>query len=755
MLNELFKKHILSVKGGVIVLDENTSSLLKLTGFVKHIVFRNESNGYTVLELTVQQETVMVVGIMPLVNEGEELELIGSWKTHPTFGEQFCVESFDRKLPSSTESILQYLSSGAIPGIGKVLAKRLVDIFQEKTLEVIENEPQRLTVVKGITPKKAETIATEFKKIFGIKELITFLERFSITAQEAIKIFQIFGTQSLDIIKSNPYVICDEPISISFDKADLISIHLEWPKNDNFRIRAGIVYVITHNMNNGHTCLPIDKLIPATTQFLETDEQKISDVLSEMKDDGTLAFDTLGDRTFVFTNEMHTCETYCAGRLHMIKKFPPRLIPNIEDQITEIETTVGIQYANLQKKAIKEALTKGILILTGGPGTGKTTTLNAIIQILEQNGEKVFLAAPTGRAAQRMSRLTGHEAKTIHRLLEVDWSDDDMKIFKHNEKNLLKCDALVIDEVSMVDVTLFESALKALPLGCRVILVGDSDQLPSVGAGNVLGDLIKSNVLPVVQLTEIFRQSMKSLIITNAHKIVNGENPDLFVRNNDFFFMPRTTAEETRNTILDLCATRLPHTYNYSPICDIQVLCPGRKGVLGTNELNKYLQDRINPQSISKNELMINGILFREGDKVMQSKNNYDIQITKDDGTLGEGVFNGDVGTLIEVDKRSSSMIVKFDDKTAMYNIENAFNLELAYAITIHKSQGNEFPAVIVSTMAAPKPLCFRNLLYTAVTRAKSLLILTGSQNTIYQMVKNDKKTRRYSALCDFLIRGD
>lgn len=731
------------------------NNLFEVVGIVNHIVFRNEANAYTVLILKVENEKITAVGTMPLVNEGEELKLVGKWKTHPTFGEQFCVESFDRRLPSTEESILRYLTSGAIPGVGQVLAQRMVDMFKEKTLEIIEQDHEKLTIVKGITAKKAKSIAEEFKKIFGIKELMKFLEKFSITPQETLKIFKIFGAEALDVVKKDPYVICNDPISVSFDKADLISMHLEYPKDDKCRIRAGIIYVIEHNMNNGHTCLPVSKLIVAVARFLETSQEIVSETITEMKEDGSLTFDVIDDEEFAFKNEMHMSEIYSAGRLLMIKKFPPHLISNINDQIMEIESQFGISYADLQKQAIKKALTEGILVLTGGPGTGKTTTLNAIIKILESNGEKVFLAAPTGRAAQRMSRVTGHEAKTIHRLLEVDFSDEDLKVFRHNEKNLLKCDAMIIDEMSMVDVNIFESVLRALPLGCRLILVGDSDQLPSVGPGNVLGDLIKSQMLPVVQLKEIFRQSMKSLIVTNAHKIVGGQMPDLDVKNNNFFFLSRNNVELARDTIVDLCNNRLPKAYSYSPISDIQVLCPSRKGYAGTVELNKSLQEKINPASIQKKEIMINGTLFREGDKVMQSKNDYQIQITKDDGTIGEGVFNGDVGVLLEIDKKAGTLYVKFDDKTAVYDLESASNIELAYAVTIHKSQGNEFEAVIIPTIAAPTPLCYRNLLYTAVTRAKTLLILVGNTETIFSMVDNDRKTRRYSALSEFLKRGD
>ena len=733
------------------------NTLLELQGSVDKIVFRNEKNGYSVIELSVgdNNEYVTAVGIMPCVSIGEHLKLIGVFKSHPTFGDQFSVEVCERSMPTTVAAILKYLSSGAIKGVGQATAIKLVEAFGEQTLEIIEKEPHRLTEVNGITKARAKKIADEYVKIFGINELMSFLNEYNVTPEESIRAYKFLGSDCIDIIKNNPYILCGEPINISFDKADNIAIFQNTPFDHEYRVRAGIIYVLKHNTNNGHTCLPKDKLIPATASFLEISSCLIEEQLELLIEDGSLQQDTFNNREFIFLNALHQSEVYIAGRLLMMLKFPPQCILGALDDIQKIEKNSQIGYADLQKKAICDALEKGILILTGGPGTGKTTTLNAIINILEAKGEKVFLAAPTGRAAQRMSAVTSREAKTIHRLLEVEWDKQDKPSFKKNEKNLLDCDALILDELSMVDVSVFEGVLRALPLGCRLIMVGDSDQLPSVGAGNVLADLIKSELIPTVKLTEIFRQSMESLIVTNAHKIVNGELPDLSSKDSNFFFIKKTDPLKIGETIKDLCLTRLPNTYGFSPFFDIQVIAPGRKGELGTNNLNKILQSVLNPSDKAKNEININGNVLREGDKVMQIKNNYDIPFVRDDETMGEGVFNGDIGILIEINKQASSITVKFDDKIAQYTTDNASDLELAYAITVHKSQGSEFPAVIMPMYNGAPQLYYRNLLYTAVTRAKSILVMVGTPWTVANMVNNNKKNLRYSGLFYLLTNGN
>lgn len=734
---------------------QEEKELLQLCGTVEQLVFQNENTGFTVLELNTGQNLVTVVGEMPSVCEGEQLRILGDWTSHPSFGIQFKAQMCERTMPTTSAAILRYLSSGAIKGIGPVTAQKLVETFGDKTLEILENEPQRLCEIKGITHTRAMKMAEEFQKMFGIREIMIYLGQYGITPAESLRVWKALGANCVDRIRANPYLLCTEGLRIGFDRADAIAMEMDRPQDDPFRVRAGILHVMRHNLGNGHTCLPADKLAAAAARMLGISLEQAEETLAELQMDKSLAGETFGAHTFIFTPPLHRAELYAAGRLKMMTMFPPQCFFDVEEHIAVIEKEQGIQYEKLQREAIIQALSKGILILTGGPGTGKTTTLNAIIQILEWKGQRVMLAAPTGRAAMRMSQVTGREAKTIHRLLEVEWDQDDRPIFARNEKNLLECDALVVDELSMVDASLFSSLLTALPLGSRLIMVGDSDQLPSVGAGDVLHDLIDSGTLPVVQLQEVFRQSMQSLIVSNAHRIVRGELPDLSVRNNDFFFLPKSSPSEITKTIIGLCGERLPRTYGYSPLTDIQVLCPSRKGELGVVELNRRLQQEINPPELGKREITLHMTLLREGDKVMQIKNDYDIPWNRPDGTSGTGVFNGDVGILESVDKASGTLMVRFDDRLAMYGSENAENLDLAYAVTVHKSQGNEFPAVIMPMYPGPPQLYYRNLLYTAVTRAKSLLILVGIQRVVAQMVENNRKTKRYSGLKFFLTRKE
>lgn len=728
-----------------------SDELLELNGSVESIIYRNESNGYTVLTLSCEDGDTVAVGIMPDVAEGEELRVVGVWKTHQSYGEQFAVEAFERTMPTGSASILKYLSSGAVKGVGPATARRIVETFGENSLEIIENEPQRLTAIRGISKDKAENISRELKKVFGMREVIIFLEKYRIPPRFSVKVWKQLGSGAIQTIQDNPYVLCSDCIGVPFASADGIAASLDKPQNDECRLRAGIIHISAYNTNNGHTCLPKQKLIEVSSKFLKAEPQIVSEVMENMIIDGTLIEDILEETPFIFLPDFYKSETYAAGRIKLLKQFPPQSVVGIEAALDAFEKERGITYAELQRKAIYEALSGGLLILTGGPGTGKTTTLNAIISLLKENGMKVQCAAPTGRAAQRMSNVTGCEATTIHRMLEVEWDKNDRPVFKRNEHNMLDCDALVLDELSMVDSMLFESVLRALPMGCRFIMVGDCDQLPSVGAGNVLGDLIASGVVPVVQLTEIFRQSMQSLIVTNAHKIVKGIMPELDCHDRDFFFLPCGSSDKIAETIVGLCAKRLPKSYGMSAFDDIQVLCPGRKGELGVAELNKKLQAALNPPIGTNLELIVGAYMFRTGDKVMQTKNNYDLIWEKDDGTEGTGVFNGDIGILVEVNKHAGTLCVRYDDKLVFYDRDSVSDLELAYASTVHKSQGNEFEAVIMPMYRGAPQLYYRNLLYTAVTRAKKLLILVGTRSTVETMVNNNRRTKRYSALRTFL----
>lgn len=729
-------------------------NLLEMTGSVEQVIFKNEKNGYAIIEINNGEELVTAVGTMPLVSAGEEVRVVGNWINNPNYGTQFKVEGFERSKPSTAAAMLKYLSSGAVRGIGPGTAGKIVDMFGMNALQVLEEEPERLCAIKGITKSKAQKMSDEFKKIHGIKEIMLYLSSFGISPEEAVRVWKLYGPQSAERVQEDPYCLCEDGLEIGFERADDIAASLERPQDDNCRVRAGILHVLKHNIGNGHTCLPADKLLAAAQRMLGIEAELAADTLEALKAEASVAAVQFEGREYIFTPRLYRSELYSAGRLNMMLRFPAQSIIGIDNYIVNIEESFHIRYAAGQKQAMKEALSKGMLILTGGPGTGKTTTLNAIIKILEMKGEKVLLAAPTGRAAKRMSELTGQEAKTIHRLLQVEWDANDMPVFSKNEKNLLECDALVIDELSMVDSNIFEAVLRALPLGCRLIMVGDCDQLPSVGPGNVLGDLIATGLLPVVQLDQIFRQSMQSLIVTNAHRIVKGQMPELFVRNSDFFFLPYGSPDEISATVVDLCAFRLPASYGYSSLTDIQVLSPARKGELGTVELNKKLQAVINPPDKTKNEIIINGSLFREGDKVMQIKNDYNLAWVKPDGTGGEGVFNGDLGTLCGIDRRTSTITVQMDDRVVLYELETAAELELAYAMTVHKSQGNEFTAVVMPMYPGAPQLSYRNLLYTGITRAKSLLILVGSQKAVQHMVENNKKMRRYSGLYYFLTGG-
>lgn len=729
----------------------NHEQLFEINGQVENIIYRNEENGYTVLEISGDEALITANGIMPLVSAGESVKLFGVFKNHPTYGEQFAVSAFERTMPENMDGILKYLSSGAIKGIGPSTARRLVLEFGSDTLTVLETDPQRVAKLKGISLKKAQEISEQLKSVVGIRELMVYLAAYSVSANTAVRIWKKLGNGAIAAIEENPYVLCEDGMGVSFETADLIALSRNNPKDARVRVRAALAYVLRHNQMNGHTCLPEDKLIETTANLLEIEPLSCRSALEEMLTDHALIGDTFHDKDYLFLPSLYDSETYIAARMKMLLRYPAPAIGGAEEKIAAVEKETGIEYAALQKKAISDALNTGLLILTGGPGTGKTTTLNAIIRLLKESGQKVSLCAPTGRAAQRMTAVTGEEAKTIHRMLEVSYDIEDKPVFKRNERNLLNTDALIVDEVSMVDTVLLESLMRALPLSCRLILVGDSNQLPSVGAGNVLHDLIASGMIPVVTLNEIFRQSMQSLIVTNAHKIIKGEMPELRVRDNDFFFMPDYRQEHIAETVGDLCARRLKNAFGYNLHENIQVLSPTRKGILGTYELNNRLQALVNPHP--SRGVKVGYYTLNEGDKVMQSKNNYDILWSKDDGECGEGVFNGDIGVMIEVNNASKLYKVRFDDRVATYDSDSVGDLELAYACTVHKSQGNEFDCVILPMFRGAPQLMYRNLLYTAVTRAKKMLIIIGDENALRYMTENNRRILRYTGLETFLTR--
>ena len=728
------------------------TGLEALSGTVEDIKFRNEENGYTVLEIGCEEELVTAVGLFSEIYIGESVELVGEWTMHPTFGRQFRTEKFVRRAPHTVEQLYHYLSAGAVKGIGRATAEKITEKFGEDTFNVLENHPEKLASIRGISMEKAEKIQANFKKQAAIRHIMIALETYGMTPRECILAFDAFGPNTVERVMSNPFELCELGEGIGFERAEMIAQNLPNPPDDACRIRAGIVYVLRRNLySNGHTCIPRDKLCKTAAAYLSVSTDTVDIEIDTLTSQKTLVISVLSNREFVFLKSAYDDEQIISKRIQVLLKFPPPQASAYDQEIQEVEKTDGISYSETQKQAIRTALEQGILILTGGPGTGKTTTLNGILRLFEKQNLNIALAAPTGRAAKRMTELTGKEAKTIHRLLEVEWDKHGKPIFQRNLRNPLECEALILDELSMVDIHLFASLLQALPFGCRLIMVGDADQLPPVGAGNVLSDLIHSDLLPVVALKEIFRQAMDSLIIMNAHAIVRGEMPELHRKNADFFFLERNTAFDVAQTIADLYAERLPKAYDFSPLEDIEVLCPSKKGEVGTQQLNHLLQERVNPSSSDKEELTVGFKLFREGDKVMQTKNNYNISWEKQDGETGEGIFNGDIGYIEKINPRAGTVQITFEDRRTVYTGEELGELELAYAVTVHKSQGSEFKAVIIPTFAIPRTLCYRNLLYTAVTRAKEKLILVGQAQYIQNMVENDQNMRRYSALQTFL----
>lgn len=737
-----------AVQGGIILAE---AAPLHIEGVVEHVLFCNAENGYTVLDLDTGGSLITVVGEIGEVEEGERLSVDGEYTSHPRFGSQFRAQYWERKLPADALNIQRYLSSGAIKGIGPSLARKIVETFGDHTLEVMEKEPTRLLEIRGISPKKCEAIAAEIQQIFALRSLMQFLAQYEIRSKYAMRAYQRWGTGAMDLLAANPYLLCTPGIDLDFQKADSVAHGMHFSASAPQRIQAGVIYLLQYNANAGYTCLPLDRLRPKVCTYLKVSEADFNATYAQALDEHVIYVYEKAGRPFVYLEDYYIAERYIADRVGVIQNFSaPENRSDFEKLIDAQEAEQNMHYAELQRQAIVTALSRGMMILTGGPGTGKTTTLNAIIALYEKQGYRVMIAAPTGRAASRVSDLTGYEASTIHRMLAVEYDMSGNMRFQHNEQNPLDCDVMVVDEMSMVDVLLFEHLLRALRLGCKVVLVGDCDQLPSVGAGNLLRDLIDSKRVPVVALKEIFRQAQKSSIITNAHKIIHGEYPDLSQKKSDCFFFQRLKPEPATELLLDLVKTRLPKAYGYSPTEDIQVITPSRKGVMGVVELNQHLQEVLNPPSKSLPEVKSVLYTFREGDKVMQIKNNYDIIWHKDNDS-GTGIFNGDIGYLRAINRQTQEVVADFEGRHVTYSFDQLDQLELAYAVTVHKSQGSEFQAVVIPLLGGFPKLYYRNLLYTAVTRARRLLILIGSQNVIYQMVDNNRRMNRYTCLRDML----
>ncbi len=715
------------------------------------ITFRNESNYYTVAILKSGTEEFTAVGTMPFLNEGDTAEFTGEFTVHATYGEQFKVESFERKAPQNKAAILKYLSSGSIKGVGPSTAARIVEKFGEESLEIIQDNPSALATIKGISLSKALSISEEYHKQYGIRDIMLLLSKFNISPDRCVNIYKKYGAKSIEVIRANPYVLCAEGIDFNFELVEDIATDFQFDMSSEERIAAGIEYVLRKNLFNGHTCLPRKKFVPVACNLLGCKESVVEVCIDKLVNTFCLCVEIINQEEYLSIPDYYNAEQHIAARLFSVKRFLNSAVTVDNLEIESVEKNLGIKFEHLQKQAIHEAFESGILILTGGPGTGKTTTLNAIIKLFENRKLNIELAAPTGRAAKRITELTGREAKTIHRLLEVEWGEGDKQQFARNEKNPLDCDVIIVDEASMIDAILFDNLLKALRLSCRIILVGDSDQLPSIGAGNVLNDILEADIFPSIRLKKVFRQADKSLIIHNAHAIINGESADFSKKDSDCFFLQRGDKYSAVQTVLDLVCERLPSAYDLNPITDIQVLCPSRMLDTGTVNLNNLLQSRLNPYTKGKPQLSFKGIYLREGDKVMQIKNNYDLQYKKDNGEYGSGIFNGDVGYITDIDIRGGIIKVRYDDKVATYFSEDLSQLELAYAVTVHKSQGSEYDYVIIPLCDVPTKLMYRNLLYTAVTRAKKMLILVGNENIWDSMVENNRKTLRYTLLQKFL----
>lgn len=719
---------------------------VELSGSVEDVIYKNADNGYTVINLGCDEGLIAVVGNLGDVNEGERLSLRGGWITSPKYGRQFKAAMCERSMPETESEISAYLGSGVIKGLGPAIAKKIVKQFGTEALDIIDNDCMQLTVIKGITSDKALYISNEYHKITGVNEVIKFLGEYNFGPAHAISVWSAFEHDSIKQIKTNPYILCTSGIDIDFRSVDRMAADLGFDAENSDRVRAGIVYVLHENANAGHTCLPTEKLRESVCDNLGIERRQFESCLDDCEEKDWVVRITLGKREFVYLPEYYLAETYIAKKLAFMLRTSAQYEKDYSDEIRGVEFSENIQYEDLQRAAINACLTGSVFILTGGPGTGKTTTLNGVIKILKAQKKRILLCAPTGRAAKRMSDLTGEPARTIHRLLEVDFTAKGELKFKRNETNPLPADVVIADEMSMVDALLMCSLVRAIKPTSKFIMVGDSNQLPSVGAGNVLKDLIASHYIPSVELKEIFRQAAQSLIVTNAHRIVNGEFPVLDDRQNDFFFMNKSLESDIAELVIQLAKQRLPDTYGFSPIDDIQVLCPTKMGMAGTKELNKQLQSALNPPSQNKAELKFFDVIFRTGDKVMQTKNDYDVLWTKNN-EKGSGIFNGDIGIIRSVDRFSQNVTIDFEGRVAIYTSEMLRRLEHAYAITIHKSQGSEYDAVIIPITAFTHNLLHRNLLYTGVTRAKKMIIVIGTKELVKTMVDNNRKMLRYSLL--------
>ncbi len=734
------------------------SEIITITGTVEEIIYSNPDNGYTVCGIDSAEEGLFTAtGYMPFISEGESIAISGNWTTHPDYGEQFKAEYYETVMPSDEESIIKYLGSGIVQGIREATAKKLVEHFGCDVLNIMLTEPEKLSQIKGISKEKAKKIGESFRELQSMQSIVMFLQQYNVSANMAVKIHNVLGGNSVDLIKKNPYILSDMVDGISFKTADTIAFNMGLPKNSILRICAGIKYILhTAAYTNGHVYLPKSLLIEHAVYTLKVEENEVEAAISELIGSKAVFIAEAENTEVCYLYEYYEAEYYIARRLIAMAQNTQKFTmteDEAEKAIDALEENTNLYLAPMQRNAVVTALSAGCMILTGGPGTGKTTTINTIIKLLEDLKLSIALAAPTGRAAKRMSQVTGYEAKTIHRLLGTQRSAEGYNVFTHDEENPLTADVIILDEVSMIDISLMSSFLKAVKHGAKVILSGDSDQLPSAGPGNILHDIIESKTVPVIQLNKIFRQAEESLIIVNAHKINRGELPDLSAKSSDFFFLKRKTPQESAFTVMDLFKNRLPKSYGVNPISSIQVLSPTKKGVAGTVALNKLLQSHINPYDERRPQHVYGNTTFRVGDKVMQTRNNYDMMYSRENGEDGTGIFNGDMGIIESISVRDKCMNIIFDeDKLVEYPFTNLDELDLAYAITVHKSQGSEFPIVVMPVCSFSPMLMSRNLFYTAVTRARDMVVLVGSEKTVQNMTFNNQFHQRFTGLCEKLI---
>ena len=727
-----------------------------LAGYVEHIIYRNADNGYTVLNLVSGEDEITCVGIFSAIAEGENIEAQGEYTEHPTYGQQFKVTSFEEKAPEDEEAIERYLGSGAIKGIGLAMAARIVRRFKEDTFRIIEEEPERLAEIKGISNRKAMEIASQVNEKRDLRQAMIFLQQYGITMNLAVKVYQAYGQDVYGIIRENPYRLADDIDGVGFRTADEIAARVGIRMDSDFRVRSGILYTLLQASGEGHTYLPETELTPRASKLLNVTAEQVEKQYMDLAIERKIILKQMEDQTQIYAASFYYMEANTATMLKRLNVSYDVSDAEIEQRIRGIEKKSGMTLDEHQVTAVKEAVRNGLLVITGGPGTGKTTTINTIIRYFELEGLEIFLAAPTGRAAKRMSETTGFEARTVHRMLELNGGAEGSGGFERDESNPLEADVIIVDEMSMVDISLMYSLLKAISVGTRLILVGDVNQLPSVGPGSVLRDIIQSHACNVVMLTKIFRQASTSDIIVNAHKINHGEEVILDNKSMDFFFLKRYDADVIINVVLQLIKQKLPKFVDATPY-DIQVLTPMRKGLLGVERLNGILQRYMNPPANDKVEKEYGSTVFREGDKIMQTKNNYQLAweirtkfgLTVDKGL---GIFNGDMGIIRQINDFAEQMIIEFDEgRMVEYPYKLLDELELAYAITIHKSQGSEYPAVVIPLLGGPMMLMNRNLLYTAVTRARKCVTLVGNEVTFQQMIQNTSQQKRYSGLCDRL----